>query len=158
MADDSTSAHSSSISKSRRIKKPSGRKMLALLVILVLAAAVGYFAYKYNEAQQDVERLSNPTESAKLASEQLVSEVGQLVVLPTGETPTIATVSDASKLKNQAFFAEAENGDKVLIYTQAKRAILYRPSTGKVIEIAPINLGNNQNNSENNSENNSGGD
>ena len=62
-------------------------------------------------------------------------------MLPTGETPTIATVTDASKLKDQAFFTNAVTGDKVLIYTNAKKAFLYRPSTNKIINIAPVNLG-----------------
>jgi hypothetical protein len=55
----------------------------------------------------------------------------------------VATVSDASKLQSQQFFAKAQNGDKVLIFTNAKRAVLYRPSTNKVIEYAPVNIGNN---------------
>ena len=114
---------------------------LVVLLIIALIGGARHFAYKYNQAQAEIRRLSNPQEAAKAEVDELVGKVGQLVELPTGETPTLATVSDASKLKNQAFFAKAENGDKVLIYTQARRAVLYRPSTDKVIEIAPINIG-----------------
>lgn len=60
-----------------------------------------------------------------------------------GEEPTIATITDREKLKDQAFFARAENGDKVLIYAQAKKAFLYSVKTGKVLEIAPVNIGQN---------------
>ena len=72
---------------------------------------------------------------------KLVAEVGNLVLLPEGETPTIATVSDPEALKAQPFFAGALKDDKVLIYTTAQKAILYRPSVGKIVQIAPINIG-----------------
>lgn len=74
---------------------------------------------------------------------KLVIAVGKLAQLPVDEKPTVATVMDATKLKGQAFFAKAANGDKVLIFTQAQKAYLYRPSTNKIIEIAPFNLGSN---------------
>ncbi len=72
---------------------------------------------------------------------KLVLEVGKLIELPIGEDPTVATVTDITKLKDQPFFAKAKNGDKVLIYTNARKAILYDPQAKKVIDIAPINIG-----------------
>jgi len=30
------------------------------------------------------------------------------------------------------------------MYSKAKKAILYRPSSNKIIEVAPINIGNNE--------------
>ena len=54
----------------------------------------------------------------------------------------MATVSDLEKLKDQPFFAKAKIGDKVLIYTDAKKAILYDPVNDKIVEVAPINIGN----------------
>lgn len=120
------------------------RLVIGLIVMLILAAAVGttaYFINRYNTSQKEVKRLSNPTEAAKTETQNLIDQVGKLTVLPTGETPTIATVTDASKLKDQAFFLNAVTGDKVLIYTNAKKAFLYRPSTNKIINIAPVNLG-----------------
>jgi hypothetical protein len=61
------------------------------------------------------------------------------MTLPT-EKPTIATVENTKKLTSQAFFKNARNGDKVLMYTQTKKAILYRPSEDKVIEVAYLNI------------------
>jgi cytoskeletal protein RodZ len=130
--------------KSRRLKKMSWQKLLMWLVILLLVAGGIWLFYDYRQLKQENEQLSDPQQAAKAATAQLVADVSKLTNLPAGETPTIATVTDVSKLKSQAFFAQAQNGDKVLIFTQAKRAYLYRPSTGKIIEIAPINIGSGQ--------------
>jgi hypothetical protein len=73
--------------------------------------------------------------------QKLVEEVGELIVLPTDEMPTVATVAEPEKLKDQAFFANAKAGDRVLLYTNAKKAILYDPEAHKIVEVAPINLG-----------------
>jgi len=97
-----------------------------------------YFYSKYQRAQQ---LLNNPTLAVQKESKTLVEKVGRLIELPTGEIPTIATVSDKKKLKDQPFFKKAVNGDKVLIFTQSGKAILYRPSVNKIIEVAPVNMG-----------------
>lgn len=115
--------------------------LVALLVIIGLAATGGYYYNKYNNSQKQVQQLSNPQEAAKAQVSDAVAKIGLIVDLPSGETPTLATVADPTKLKGQAFFANSKVGDQVLIYTQAKKAILYRPSTNKVIEIAPVNIG-----------------
>jgi hypothetical protein len=73
-----------------------------------------------------------------LNSDDVIARVGALIDLPVGETPTIATVSDPSKLAGQAFFAKATKGDIVLIYTKAHEAYLYDPGQNKLIEVAPI--------------------
>lgn len=125
----------------RKSKKLSSKNVLVVVLILVLAAGAGYFYYKYNQANNNAKRLSDPKVAATQQVDNLVAQVGKLVDLPTGQTPTIATVTDSKKLASQTFFKNAVNGDKVLIYTQAKRAVLYRPSTNKVIEIAPLNIG-----------------
>lgn len=75
-----------------------------------------------------------------LDSDKLISAVGKLITLPEDENPTIATVSDPAKLAGQPFFSRAKEGDKVLIYTRYKKAILYRPSERKLVEVADLNL------------------
>jgi len=70
----------------------------------------------------------------------LVETVGQRTVLPKDETPTVATVTNVSQLENQPFFAKARNGDKVLIYAQAKKAVLYRPISGEIVEVSPVEI------------------
>lgn len=129
--------------KEKILDNLSGNKSLwiiVLVILLIIAALPSY--YFYHQYKQAENLLQNPAASSNAEAKQLVAEVGKLMLLPTNEQPTIATVSDITKLADQPFFANAQNGDKVLIYTQSKKAILYRESINKIIEVAPVNLGN----------------
>lgn len=75
------------------------------------------------------------------AIDSIAQEVATLINIPNGEQPTMADVTDASKLSSQPFFQNAENGDKVLVYELAKKVVLYRPDIKKIIEIAPLSEG-----------------
>jgi hypothetical protein len=114
-----------------------------ICLILLVVAVWGVVQYqKASGIKSELENLkSNPEQILQNETASLVSKVGELVTLPD-EQPTVATVTDPSLLKDQPFFAQAQTGDKVLIYALAKKAVIYRPSTNKVIEVAPINLGN----------------
>lgn len=110
------------------------------MIALIIVGLLVFFVYEYAHTKNQLEKLSNPKTATESATQQLVDSVGKLVQLPANETPTIATVNDAAKLKNQAFFANAQDGDKVLIYSKSGRAVLYRPSTNRVIEYSTVNL------------------
>ncbi len=114
------------------------------LLMLILVVAIGLAIYFFTQYRNSQNKLKHPDVVAKAETQSLVSKVNRLTVLPTGEQPTVATVSDVSKLSGQTFFANAKNGDKVLIYSQAKKAILYRPGEDKIINIAPLNVNNSQ--------------
>ncbi len=114
-----------------------------LLIVAVILVA-GYFVYNQQKQaktlkQELTELKQNPQKITEDETKALLEKVGQLIELPN-EQPTIATVTDPSSLKDQAFFANAQVDDRVLIYSVAKKAYLYRPSTNKVIEVAPVNL------------------
>lgn len=113
------------------------RLMILVLVILAIAgvAATLYYRTRLEKLRQD------PNQVALKETEDILAKVGKLIVLPEGERPTIATISDPELLKDQPFFAHAKKGDKVLIYTIAKKGILYDPVANKILEVAPINLG-----------------
>ncbi len=113
--------------------------VLVVLGVLTLILA-GTSGVLYKQVRQ---LKVNPQEVAQEENAKIIDMVGKLVLLPEGEAPTIATVTDPEKLKaEQAFFAKAMEGDKVLIYTRALKAIMYRPSENKIIEVAPLVIGN----------------
>ena len=115
------------------------RKNLVIIILAVLTVvsvgAAGYFYRQFTALKQ------NPQKIVQDESKALIAKVGELIALPSGEDPTIATVNDPEKLKVQPFFANTQKGDKVLIYTNVKKAILYRPSTHKIMDVAPVNIG-----------------
>lgn len=105
-----------------------------VISLLSLGAAV-FFYTQYRTALSEKGAQEN-----ELA--EVLGQVERLMELPAGETPTLATVADKEKLSEQAFFKNAENGDKILIYTESGRAVLYRPSSGKIVDVTTINIQN----------------
>lgn len=111
-------------------KKYGAVLLIALVIVLALTSA-----YFYKKS-----RSLNTTDQASQAEvKSLIEKVSRILVVPTDETPTVATVSDPEALKDQPFFAGAKKGDKVLIYSNAKKAVLYDPVADKIITVAPLN-------------------
>lgn len=104
-----------------------------ILITLVFGGAAYYFYVQSTTLEPAVPK--NTDTDAKA----LIGKVGQLILLPEDETPTVATVADPEALRNQPFFANAKRGDRVLFYPIARRAVLYDPVQDKIIEIAPLN-------------------
>lgn len=109
-------------------------RILSVAVVISLGLA-GYFYMSLASLRSD------PQVSAGKETETLIAAIGKLIELPENETPTIATVTDPELLRDQPFFANAVKGDKVLIYTNAKKAILYDPVNHKLREVGPLDLG-----------------
>lgn len=116
-----------------------GKKPLVPFLVIVIAVLAIQVIVLYKQISG---LKQNPQQIAQEVTKELIAEVGELILLPADEAPTVATVSDPEKLKDQPFFANAKAGDKVLIYTKAKKAFLYDPVGHKVVEVAPVNLGN----------------
>jgi len=122
------------------MKIPQLSKLNLYIVGAVLLLAVlvsGFFYYQYRNIKQ---QLQNPADFAKEQTQAIINRVAKLMELPVDEIPVVYTISDTEKLKNQPFFARAKNGDQVLIYTNAKKAIIYDPIANKIIDVAPINI------------------
>ncbi|HTK03378.1 MAG TPA: LytR C-terminal domain-containing protein [Alphaproteobacteria bacterium] len=125
---------------------PKSKSKFILPIILIALVAIGAAGtyYFYTQYQKSQKLLKDPTAAQQEEMKETLGKLSKLMDLPQGEDPQIATILDKDKLKDQAFFAKAENGDKVIIYTKAGKAILFRPSTNKIIDIGPINLGSSQ--------------
>jgi len=110
-------------------------KQIRVVFVVALTIIVVYAIVSVVQSRYMVSPNAQVEEDIRVTTEA----VGKLMDLPA-EKPTVATVRDVTKLSGQAFFAPAKNGDKVLFFNTAKKVILYRPETNKIINIAPISI------------------
>lgn len=125
--------------EANRLQAKKIKSITIATAILIIAAALSLFFFIKTQSDQ-ANLKNNPQALTKKQTEEIVSKVGKLVILPQGETPTVATITDPQKFKNQPFFAQALKDDQILIYASAKEAILYRPSRNIVINMAPASV------------------
>lgn len=124
---------------SELIKK--NKKLVILVGIFGIFGVLSYFIYDYYNAKNELSEYKDDSSlSAIKERNKLLERIHETVKVPDDEEPTIATVTNAFRLRGQTFFAQSENGDKVIIYPKSGRAILYRPSINKIIEAAPVNI------------------
>lgn len=115
----------------------SGKKTMLIVVALLVVALAGtvYLFLQYQQLTKD----PNIINQQKIQA--VVEKAGKLIDLPQGEVPSLATITDIEQLKNQPFFANAEVGDQVLLYTNAQKAYLYSPTKNVIVEVASLNIG-----------------
>ncbi len=100
-------------------------KKILVLGILLGVAFLSVLAYRHGHSQ--------PADPNK----ELIAEVAKVAILPKGERPLVSTVIDKNKA-SQTFLANSADGDKVLLYVQSGRAILYRPSSHQIVNMGPL--------------------
>ncbi len=119
------------------MKKLNFNKILLIILAVLAIAGILLAAYYYREYRM---LKANPQAASEEEVRSIVAEIGKIMDLPNDEEPSLATILDKEKIKDQPFFKNAENGDKLLAYSKAMKAILYRPSTGRIIEVAPLTI------------------
>lgn len=114
---------------------------LAILAIIGIGISAFLF-YQYQKTQKELQAIKKITTASQGANNdqlsKILAEVSKIMKLPEGEVPTMATISDVNKLKDQPFFKNSKNGDILLVYNKAGKAILYNPADKKIVEVAPI--------------------
>jgi hypothetical protein len=119
-------------------KKSRVKKMVTIGVLLVVLCAVVAFVLtkiypeKYAKMRADREAAT------------VINNVKDLIVLPEG-TPAIFDVQDPELLVGQqAFFAGVEKGDKLLVYPESAKAIIYSPRRDIIVNVGPVTFDQNE--------------
>jgi len=72
-------------------------------------------------------------------NEKIVKMVSRHILLPEGEVPIIMSIGEAEKLpSSQSFFNDAKNGDYLLVFERAGKAIIYSPDHDLIINSGSI--------------------
>ncbi len=132
-------ARTSSTESVGKQKSPpmKSKKLLKLLLLIVSYVLMALIVWKAAEQWQMTPQKQQ--ERAQKEIEKTIAEVDALMILPEGEIPQVATIDDAVSLsKTQPFFTGSQNGDKILVYTGAKKVIVYRQSERKIVNVGPI--------------------
>ncbi len=119
-----------------KIGKKKLMPIVAWFVIGMLVGAGTFYSWNKYVVKSSVD-VASQMEQAQV--KELVAKVGKLIVLPTGEDPVVNVINDAAALiKDQVFYKGAQNGDVILVYQKALKAILYSPERNIIVNVGPI--------------------
>lgn len=116
------------------------------LIFFLVLPPIFYFYKEYQKMYAEYQKTqailgkSSAHLSERELNREIINKVSKLIELPS-ETPTIASITDKTKLQD-TFFARSQNGDKVLIFQSSKKAIIYRESINKIIDVGAISIEN----------------
>lgn len=113
---------------------PSKRRFKIVITLILLALISGgiYGYFKYNSKASSEKR-------AQAETIRLVKEVRKIMILPETDVPAVFDIQDPVLLTSQqAFFAGAEKGDKLLVYPQLGKAIVYSPKRKMIVNVGPV--------------------
>jgi hypothetical protein len=130
------SSTSTSPKKVKSSKKNSlSSRFILIGKVAIVMAIVAFSIYNFLEVQ----RLNDLLEAEigqqsqnEIKNQELIDKISSFRLLPDSEYE-IYTVKDKSKLVNDPVFERAENGDKVIVYSDDSLTIVYRESEGKII-------------------------
>lgn len=112
------------------------KKYIALIIITIAVLAIlvkSFSDYRLSGLAQ------NKIDSDKDIG-LLLAKVGRHMLLPES-TPNVFVIQDPELLlKDQSFFIGAEKGDRLIVYPESGKAIVYSVSKDLIINSGPVNF------------------
>ena len=110
------------------------KKILSVLIIIIIALLAFAIYNKFNTTAP----AAGEGQLSEKEIKSLVTKVSKLINVPD-ETPVIATIIKADQLiAEQKFYAGSKDGDYLMVFPTAQKAIIYRESENKLINVGPI--------------------
>ncbi len=121
----------------QEVLNPSQKKQAGLLIAGAAVIVVGLLLL-FLLPSGDISKDGKITERE---AQKVKTEVAKLINLPQ-EEPVMALVTNADQLiAEQPFYQGVTNGDVLIIYPQARKAVLFNPRTSKLVNVGPVNVG-----------------
>ncbi len=120
------------------------KRLIGLFILLVFVGAVLKFTplgQKVPLPQSVKKVIIGQSEEAKKTQEtkELLAKIGRHMILPVGEEPVVAVIKDKELLaKEQKFYQDAQNGDYLVVYPKAAKAIIYSPKRNVLVNVGPL--------------------
>lgn len=115
-----------------------------LLVIVLVVASLSTAFYFWNDAQNAKVQTPEAIAAKNLEeSKRVIGALDQVLYTESEDQPTVARIEKPSALQesNPEFYKNAQAGDYLILYPQ--RAVIFRESENRVINVAPrVNLNN----------------
>lgn len=116
------------------------KKKIAILAVVLVVALGGWLAFREYKQTKDV--ANNPELAKQEEIKKTIKDVSSHVQFDGVENAVVSTVNDKEldNLKKQDFFKDVQPGDKILVYADSKRVILFRPSLNKIINMTQLSV------------------
>lgn len=95
-------------------------RLRTVVIVLVTIAAIGGLSILFRPSP------------AALTNDDIVVQISRELSISGDGNPVILTVVDEDKVE-QPFLDQARDGDKVVLYYKAKKAVLYRPNEKRIV-------------------------
>jgi len=101
-------------------------KNIITIVLTIFITGVSVALYMFVTRPTDISNLDD----AKQA-------VSKHYILPTDEEPALLTVIKKEQVSSEYLRNKVEDGDKILIYKNNQKVMIYRPSIDKLVDVGP---------------------
>ena len=113
--------------------------VIAVALVLVVWGAVKFFSDDGLTAGGD-QTAASSTEGQLSEKEikSLLTAASSLILLPE-EEPTIVTITNAKEAAaQQTFYQGSVDGDKLIVFPKAQKALIYSPSREILVNVGPV--------------------
>ena len=124
-------------------KKRNPKKMIQLGVLIasavIIVSALIFTFYKLGFLNFWSGNNDQAQEQLNKEDQKMLEQLKKIILLPDDVVPTMAIINDADVLKKTQpeFFANAKDGQRVIIYSD--QAILYDAEAKQIIKVGPVN-------------------
>ena len=117
-------------------KMPKALKIVLALIIIIGVCALILWQTGYLQAFKIALQIQKQ-QQVIAEDAKVLKQLGKIMALPEDVQPTMAIITDIDALKEgQPFFADAKNGDRLIIYPEI--AIVYDYKANKIVKVGPV--------------------